>query len=86
MIFALFNQRHSEYVVCAEGRGVEGRGIRISKRANSFRDVLEDKPGWQSKNCFVQTVYCNGHQNSLTTELFLDLCADCGETIDPTGR
>lgn len=66
--------------------GWKEEGIRISKRANSCRDMLEDKPGWQSKNCFVHTVYCHGDQNGITTELFLDLCADCGENIDPTGR
>lgn len=65
---------------------MEGRDIRICKRMNSCRDVLEVKPGWQSKNYFLHIVCCNGLQNSLTTELFLDLSADCGETIDPVGR
>lgn len=64
----------------------ERRGTRICRRTNSCRDVLEDKPGWQGKNCFVHAVYCNGLQNSLTTELFLDLSADWRETIDPVGR
>lgn len=55
-LFALFKQLHLGFVVCAEGGGAveeEGRGIRICKRTNSCRDVLEGKQGWQSKNCFL---------------------------------
>lgn len=75
--------------MCTEGEGaggMEGRSTRICKRTNSCRDVLENKPGWQGKNSFVHIVYCNGLQNSLTSELFLDLSADWGENIDPVGR